>query len=281
MPDQTPPAAPSIDPATWPGPWKRSFRPNIILTIIAAVMFVILLSLGNWQRSRYYEAIEGLRYHTEQYETKPMLTNLGQVPGGVHDRDRLAGLQYRHTKLTGTLEVDKTQLLTARYVLGKRGYGVMIPMKIEGGPLPRLLVHLGWLPQDKVAAYLKEVAAKPTRTVEGRLHITPALPERHPTGSFADHPTWIRAYPTGLAKTIEGLEPRLLLQVGTLAVGKPMDVDRLPYDGFVHPVRMAPSKHVEYAATWYGLAGTLICVWIALSLTKVPLVEVTDEQETV
>ncbi len=281
MPDQTPTTPPDIDPATWPGPWQRKFRPNAILTVIAVLMFVLLLSLGNWQRKRYFEATEGLRYHTEQYETKPMLTSLGQVPGAVDARDRLAGLQYRHTKLSGTFEVDKTQLLTARYVLGKRGYGVMMPLKIEGGPLPRILVHLGWLPQDKVAGYLKEVSADPQRTVEGRLHITPSLPERHPTGMFAEHPTWVRAYPTGLAKTIEGLEPRLLLQVGSLAVGKPMELDRLPYDGFVHPVRMAPSKHIEYAVTWFGLAATLIFVWIALSMSKVPLVEVTEEQGTV
>ena len=271
MADVIPPVD-AIDPTTWQGPWKRRFRPNLWLSLIALAMLVMLVMLGNWQRGRYYEAIGGLKRHADQYEGKPALTRLGEVPGEADSRDRLAGLQYRRAKLTGTLEVDKAQLLTARYVLGKRGYGVMIPMKVAGGPLPRVLVHLGWLPQDKVAAYLKEIEAKPERTVEGRLHITPSAPERRPTGEFAGKPTWVRAYPKGLAKTIEGLEPRLLLQVGTLAVGKPMEVDRLPYDGFVHPVRIAPSKHVEYAATWYGLAGTLVLVWIALSLTKVPLV---------
>ncbi|MCO4760666.1 MAG: SURF1 family protein [Myxococcales bacterium] len=251
------------------GQHKRVLRPNLILTAIAIGMLVVLIMLGNWQRNRYYEALERIGYHRLQFEEKPAVTDLGEIKGADGATERLAALQYRRAKLTGELEPDKAQLLTARYILGKRGYGIMMPMKGQKGPHARILVHLGWMPDDKVKGYIASVAAKPTRTITGRLHITPSKPVQRPTGTFAERPTWLRAYPLGIAKTVNDLEPRLLLQAGEMAVGKPMDIERLPYDGFVHPQRMAPSKHVEYAATWYGLAVTLLFVWFALSLKKV------------
>lgn len=253
------------------GPTRRVFRPKLWASLIGLVMLGVLLALGTWQARRYQEAKANIAAYAAQHDEAPPVRALDEVPGGGEDDARLHALHFRRGELRGVLEPEQAQLLTARYMLGRRGYGVMMPMRVERGPHPRLLVHLGWVPEDKVAAFLGEVKAAPERTVKGRLQVPPLQPAQQPTGSFVGHPTWLRPYPKGIAATVDGLEPRLMLQAGEQAVGKEIDPEKVPLDGYVHPVRMHPSKHVEYSATWYGLALTLVAVWVALSMQKIPV----------
>ncbi len=265
------PLAPDLsNDAETTGPTRRVFRPKLAASLIALVMFGCLLGLGTWQARRYQESTATIAAYSAQHD-QPPLTSLGGVPGDGEDDARLHALHFRRAELTGTLEPDQTQLLTARYMFGQRGFGVMMPMRVAGGPLPRVLVYLGWVPEDKVEDYIAEIRAKPERTVLGRLQVPPLDPPQHTVGTFVGHPTWLRAWPKGVAATVAGIEPRLMLQAGVQAVGEPVDPSKIPLDGYAHPVRMHPSKHVEYAATWYGLALTLVAVWFSFSLTKIPV----------
>ncbi len=162
-------------------------------------------------------------------------------------------------------------IATARYMLGRRGYGVMMPLRTDTGRYQRVLVHMGWVPTERVAEYLRDVAHKPRRTVQGRLHITSSNRMQRPAGEMLGRPTWLRAHADAIAERVANMEPRVMLQAGEMATGKPIRINKIPLDGYVHPIRMQPSKHVEYAMTWYGLAVTLICVWFALALRKVPI----------
>ncbi len=257
------------------GPTRRVFRPRIAPSLIALVMLGVLIALGTWQARRYLEAKANIAAYSAQHDEAPPITRLDAVAGGGEDMDRLHALHFRRGELHGTLEPNASQLLTARYMFGRRGYGVMMPMRVQGGPLPRILVHLGWVPEEKVAAYLDEVRAAPERTVRGRLQVPPLDPPQVATGEFLGHPTWLRPSPKAVAERTPDLaiEPRLMLQAGEQAVGNPIDPERVPLDGYAHPVRLHPNKHIEYSATWYGLALTLIAVWVALSMKKVPLDE--------
>ncbi len=257
------------------GPTRRVFRPRLLVTLIFLVMLGILGSLGQWQVSRYQQAREGIAAFAAQHD-QPPVRELGAIPGTLDDLARLKALHFRRGDLEGTLEPERAVLLTARYMFGRRGYGVMMPLRLGGdagrrGPATHLLAHLGWVPEDKVAEYLQSLKAAPTRRVKGRLQVPPTDPPVRQVGEFAGRPTWPRASPKDLTATIPGLDPRLMIQAGNLAVGDPVDPARVPLDGYAHPVRMAPSKHAEYAATWYGLAVALVGVWIALSLKRVPL----------
>lgn len=243
----------------------KTFAPRPVVTLIAIGMLVCLILLGNWQRRRYYESIDNHAHYTSQHDEKPAVTDLSAFPGDGDDKQRLTDLQYRRAGLKGTLEPSSAHLLTARYMFGKRGYGVMMPLRTETGRYQRILTHMGWVPAEKVAAFLREVAAAPKRTVEGRLHVTTRGGGITPSGELLGHPTWLRAYSDVIAKKVGDMEPRLLLQAGEMATGKPIRTDKYPIDGYTHPVRMAPGKHVEYAATWYGLGVTLVFVWFAFS----------------
>lgn len=253
------------------GPTQRRFRPRLWPSLIALVMLGCLIALGNWQTRRYHEATTMIAAYAAQHDEQGPVARLDSVAGAADDDTRLHALHFRRAALPGHLEPEATQLLTARYVLGRRGYGVMMPMRVDNGPKPKILVHLGWVPQDKVAAFLAEVRATPERVIKGRLQVPNLERVLAPTGSFVGHPTWLRAMPFAIAETMPDLEPRLMLQAGDQANGSVIDPDRVPIDGYVHPVRMHPNKHVEYAATWYGLALTLVAVWLALSIKKEPL----------
>lgn len=244
---------------------KLAFKPRLWPTLVAIPMLAVLIALGSWQVRRHGET-EAARelYHRQHDLAEPVHSLAGEIGDA-----RLHELHFRRATLQGTLIPEHTQLLTARFVLGRLGYGVTMPLKVEGGPYERILVHLGRVPTDKLAAYLESVRADPRRTLSGRLQVaTGHDPKGQPVGTQLDLPTWRTSNPAALAQTIAGLEPSLMLVVGEQASGKLVDPDKIPADGYVHPVRLTGAKHVEYAATWYGLALTLIAIWIAFSVRR-------------
>lgn len=231
-------------------------------------MLSVFLSLGAWQTRRYQEtSLEVEQYH-RQFDVLPVVTDLTEAANGPH---WLETLSFRRAKLTGRLDLANLQLLTARYVLGQRGYAFVAPLEITGGRFPKMLVHLGWVPEARTQEFL-DILRKQAHeiTVSGRLQVSDAhVADEKPAGAHLGHPTWMHMNPLALSKSIAGLDPALVLQTGEMAVGNVVDIQKIPLTGYVYPVHPLPSKNVEYALTWYGLAVTLIAVWIALS-RKVP-----------
>ena len=246
-------------------PGRRVFRPRLWPTLVAIPMLAVLLALGTWQARRHGETTAARELYHRQHDLAPTVTSLGGVDGEA----RLHDLHFRRATLQGTLEPEHTQLLTARYVLGHLGYGVTMPLRVSDGVHKRILVDLGRVPTEGLQAYIDSVRANPKRTLSGRLQVaTEHNAHSAPAGEQLAMPTWRSSNPAALARSIEGLEPRLMLVVGEQASGKVVDTAKIPADGYVHPVRMMPAKHIEYAATWYGLALTLIAIWLAFSVRR-------------
>lgn len=254
-------------------PNRRVFRPRLWPTLVAIPMLAVLIGLGSWQAKRHGETTDARDLYHRQHDLAPVVTSLAEAGensgGGEPGDERLHRLHLRRATLKGTLEPEQAQLLTARYVLGRLGYGVTMPLRVSEGPHQRLLVHLGRVPTDQLESYLATVRASPVRTLRGRLQVaTVNDADAQPVGEKAGLPTWRSSNPGALARTIVGLEPRLMLVVGEQASGKVVDKDKIPADGYVHPVRLTPAKHIEYAATWFGLAFTLIAIWLAFSIRR-------------
>ena len=245
----------------------RRFRPRALPSLLALVALAILISLGTWQANRYRETTAARAHYHEQHDVLAPVATLA-VADAKDDHDRLARLHFRRAALRGVLEPARTQLLTARYVFSERGYGITMPLRLRdgAGPHARVLVDLGWVPVTHLADWLAKLGPAPERTIEGRLQVASVHDATQPpAGEHLGRPTWRSSNPAALAATIPDLEPRLMLVAGAQAVGREVDPTKYPIDGYSHPIRMLPSKHVEYAATWYGLALTLVAVWIAFS----------------
>ena len=272
MTDAPSPGAPTYRPGVPPpeppqrrepaGP--REFRPRISITIIAAVMIVTTVLLGRWQVNRYYESVSTIDMYQFKHHVDPPVTAITDVDG-----DRADYYHLRRAELSGVLETDKAQLLTARYVLGRQGYKVLVPLKLDSdGTYDRILVDLGWVPVEELELYLHTLADSRT-DVAGRLQRQVIdVVETEPRGEHLGLPTWMRPTPSALAASIDGLDPDLYLVAGEEATGQQVDPGVYPLDGYAPPVRLAPSKHVEYAATWFSVAAVVLGIWVAVSFRR-------------
>lgn len=245
-------------------PQRRVFRPRLVPTLFAVLAVGVTGSLGSWQLNRYLEKVEQVELYHHQHDELPPVTTLGEAKDDV---DRTRKLHFRQVTVTGTLVLAEARLLTGRYMFGKMGFDLVVPLSVEGGKYPTILVDLGWVAADNVEGWLKELRAHPgPRQIAGRLQVADAPdPEEKPVSVKFGLPAWIHPNPAALAKQVSGLEPQLMIQAGKQASGETVDVNKIPLDGYAYPIRMPPQKHIEYVITWWGVALTAIAVWIAFS----------------
>lgn len=239
------------------------FQPSLVPTLGLAAMLPVLLSLGSWQARRYAESTAKVAAYAHQHDELAPLESLD-----VGD-NRSQKLHFRRAALAGKLLVAEAQLLTARYKFGKRGFSVVAPFAVAAGPFAKVLVLVGWVPEEHVDEYLASLAADPPRLVRGRVQFVNGLdPAEQPTGEKHGRPTWMFPNPGAMAKRIGGLDPEVLIESGEQATGNIVDPGRWPIASYEYPVHPLPSKHVEYSLTWFGAAAALIAVWMALSWRK-------------
>ncbi len=248
---------------------RKVFRPRLIPTLVALAAVALTGSLGVWQARRYGEQTALVELYHRQHDVRTPVTSLTESAAAA---DRLEQLHFRRATLTGKLDMAHVQLLTGRYVFGKLGYVVVVPLDLQGGPFPRMLVNLGWAPTEKVPAWLEKLRRDDAQvTLSGRLQVSDArVAGEQPVSEFAGLKTWMHPNTTELAKRIPGLDPDLMLQVGKQANGEQVDPEAVPLDGYTYPVHPLPAKNVEYAMTWFGVALTALAVWAALSRTAGP-----------
>jgi cytochrome oxidase assembly protein ShyY1 len=172
--------------------------------------------------------------------------------------------------LKGRLVVPELQLLTARYKFQLPGYGLLVPLQLaEGGPHPKILVYLGWVPRDELEGFLKTLDPAREVVIEGRLNKGDLPgPNPAPVGDHLGYPTWRNTNLGVIGARVQGLDPDLLIQSGKEAVGEEISLEKLPLDGYKVPVRLAPAKHVEYSMTWYGIALSLVVVYFAYAFRR-------------
>jgi surfeit locus 1 family protein len=205
-----------------------------------AAMLVVLLGLGTWQVRRL-QWKTGLLAQIDAAERQP------GVP--------LAGTPPPFTKVSadGVLRGDLAALYGADVrdtpagpVLGGQ---LIEPLERQGGD--PVLVDLGWVPQDGWRA----------RAVSGAAHVEGyARPADH-AGMFsaADDPA-SRVFYTldpaaiGHALGLVREAPFTLVKLGEAPQGAPDPARHLP---------RPPNNHLQYALTWYGLAGALLVIFVA------------------
>ena len=150
-------------------------------------------------------------------------------------------------------------------------YGVDVRERLDGPPregaqllalLARpnestLIVDLGWVPMGDGAPDPLATRAAPTQaTVVG--YVRPA-----------EHPSWLSATDDPAARRFYTLDPRAIgdalgvhnvAPFTLVALGAPAAPDApVPADTLPRP----PNNHLQYAFTWFGLAGALAAVFVA------------------
>jgi len=216
-------------------------------TVITGLMLVVLIGLGSWQVHRLNWK-EGLIATID--------ARLHQAPVDVSNFTGEDG-DYRPATATGTFLNDKEIFMVAISLTGEGGYHVLTPLRLKDGRT--LLVDRGWVPY---AALHDPNFFRPAGevTIQGVLR-QPQHYWMQPT----NHPEknqWYAIDLVSMAKAdkVDAFLPYVL------------EVDATPNPGG-YPVGgqtrvTLPNNHLQYALTWYALAGILLVIYLVSAYRK-------------
>lgn len=234
----------------------------IIPTIAAAIGLTVLLNLGFWQLGRL-EWKEKLIVQVEQ--------GVAKAPVSAPDPSEWAALSepddYRHVSVSGEYLDGATFYYTA---LAKpagnfSGPGLLVysPFKTNAGWT--VLVNRGFIPQELPESERSILLKSPT----GKSEITGLL-------RLGEKPNWTTpaAGPNDriwFARDTDDMGAKLGVEAQSLAPYS-IDLDKqftpasgLPQAG--ETIVRFKNDHLGYALTWFGLAATLIGVFLAYAAT--------------
>jgi surfeit locus 1 family protein len=218
----------------------------ILLTLIAAGLFS---SLGVWQLGRA--------------EQKQAIFDAYALGTAEQTREGLGGVdaseqRYQLLRLRGQYDSAHQVLLDNMSHAGRPGYHILTPFITAGGSV---LVNRGWVPADGDRRHLPHISVSTQpRTLAGRIDRLPR-PGLRLAGADSTGLPWPRRllFPTTeeiAAQTGYALRDfQLLLNPGEA-------------DGFVRewrPALMEPGTHVGYAIQWFGLAVTVVSIFVILA----------------
>ncbi|WP_274629782.1 SURF1 family protein [Arvimicrobium flavum] len=222
---------------------------------VAAVCLAILLALGTWQVERL-QWKEGLLATIETRRTSEPLS-LPEVEARFAET---ADVDYQPVRVAGAFLHDREQHFLATWK-GGAGFYVYTPLELADGHVA--LVNRGFVPYDR-----KEAATRTEGQVAGEVTVTglarnplsgkpsSLVPDNEPAKNVF---YWKDL--TAMAANA-GLDP-------TKVVPFFIDADATPNPGGLPEGGVTmfdlPNNHLQYAVTWYGLAGALVAVFGVLA----------------
>jgi surfeit locus 1 family protein len=208
--------------------------------LMTLAMLLILIGLGTWQIQRLHwkEGILAQIARAEAVAPVPLSGNPGP---------------FEKVAVTGTLRADLDASYAAEVRDTPQGtrLGTFLIQPLERpGRLP-LLVERGWVPRNRTIPLMQPQG---TTTIVGYVH-EPATP-----GWFtpADDPATRVFYTLDPAKIGAALGLPHVAPFILVALGPPsLQIFPAPAQHLPRP----PNNHLNYAITWYGLAGALVVIF--------------------
>lgn len=234
----------------------RSLVPAAAMTLVA---LAILLGLGFWQLERKAWK-ETLLATIAARATEPPVDLLNAY-SATHDND--LGFEYMQAKIRGRYAHDKERYFYAPDAKLGPGYHVYTPLEVAGTKAV-VFINRGFVPED-----LKDPAKRPQGQVDGEVEVIGLMRGPGHKGTFTpDNDTkanlWFwRDYAGLFASAYSGTD--------RTPIAAFLDAEDAAPGGW--PMGRAtlvdlPNRHLEYALTWFGLAGTLIAVFAAFAWTR-------------
>lgn len=226
-------------------------RDLILLSALAAGAFAILVGLGVWQLQRL-EWKQGLITRLEERVKAEPIT-LAEVN---ERREAHQDIEYLRTRVKGEyLHGKERHLYTVED--GKVGWRIITPLKLQTGRF--VMVDRGFVPEA-----LKQPSSRPGSPVDGWSLVTGIvrLPDNQRLFTPDNAPeknVWHWRDLEGMASSVlsqeqmKQLEPLFIQQENIPAMKE------WPQAGYSN-INL-PNKHLEYALTWFALAGVLLVVF--------------------
>ncbi|HMO41993.1 MAG TPA: SURF1 family cytochrome oxidase biogenesis protein [Phenylobacterium sp.] len=231
-------------------------RPPIGLTLAALAAFAILCALGSWQLQRLAWKTELL----EQIETRAQgePADLWPLLAQTSDPEALAFHRVRAT----CPGIDQAPFLQLYGLLdGQAGSRLISACRLEGGDYDAILVDRGFVP-DTVSARPPVTddpagGAAPVEVIGLLRAPEPAnfvTPDNRPQEN-----QWFSRDTAAMAQALGATRPApvfLMAESRTNPDFQALKPSPLP--------AAIANRHLEYALTWFGLAGALIAVYAAM-----------------
>ena len=254
----------------------RGRRSLLWLSIATLAALATLVGLGTWQleRKAWKEALIGQIRVRSQAE--PIVLDAATLLHAAGE-----DIEYTPVRARGRLQHAASRLYYAPEASGP-GYHVYTPLVTPSGQI--LMVNRGFIPEAQKAKVLappqvdpEQIAGAPQRATADLVEIVglarkPAsrgwfTPDNDPARNlwyWRDLKGMVASLPdaTGGARYIP-----FFIEAVAQSDGRDVGLAR-PRDGEPRPgvTRMElPNRHLEYALTWYGLAGALIIVYLAFT----------------
>lgn len=229
----------------------------IVPTLLTLTGLAILTSLGNWQwqRKTWKEGL--IAQITDRSKAPPV-----SLAEALDAFERTGGdIEYLHVTVSGRFLHDKERFFYAP-APGTSGWHVLTPLETTAGR--RVWINRGFVP-DRLRDPAERAAGQITGPVEvrglARLTTPPAnfTPDNDPARNI-----WYRRdIPALDASAFPAGPPSAPFLVEAEAGEAP---GAWPKGGVT---RLAlPNRHLEYALTWWGLAGTLLAVYVVYAFGR-------------
>lgn len=244
-------------------------RPLWILShVLIAILIAVLLSLGFWQRSRYYEELDRKQELEAAAAAEPV--DLDEVvdpdtqPGHVSD-----DAAYTRVRITGVFDVDNEVLVNNRSLDGSPGAWVLTPLvpstgdedggggRGSPGAARPVAVVRGWVPlatAERGVPVVEAPVADGAVTVTGVVQLTQERGSLGPTDPAEGHlDDLARVDLVRFSRQLPyDLEPVWVLQDGV----EPSTGAELPLPVSLQPGD--PSQNFSYMFQWWIFASIAI-----------------------
>jgi surfeit locus 1 family protein len=221
------------------------------LTIVTAIALAILVALGVWQVQRL-KWKEALLAHVAALQSAP-----AQPIGAVLDR-LAGGADVGFTRVAVTCPGLATAPYLELYALkdGQAGSRLVSACPVNASRYRTVLVDRGFVGDTVSARPAVDPADRAPVELVGVLRV----PDKR--NLFTPHSTpqrWFSRDVPGMARALQAPQPApvfLMAETSTNPDWKALVPAPLPSE--------IPNRHLEYALTWFGLAGALACVYAAM-----------------
>ena len=223
-----------------------TFRaPTPVLVVVLALAIAVLLALGTWQAFRFH-AKQGLAAERTA-RTLAAPTDVNTLLGSSRD-----DVDWRQVAARGTWDNERTMLVANRVRFDVLGSEAVTPLLLAAGG-PAVLVNRGWFPRQRQQEILAQLAAETTGRVDGV-----AIAAGDGNAFQTDSGAWSSLDPATMTRGLPyAVLPWAVLQ-GRLVGDFQFDGGRLPLQQYRGYQNTTP--HLEYAATWFGLAIALFTI---------------------
>ena len=227
-------------------------RPLLGAALATAAALVLLIGLGVWQLRRLAWK-ESLLASIAQGEAAPPVP----LPSSASNPAQFSPAQFSKVEVTGTLRDVGLYGIAVRATPSGEREGAFRLGVVERPGASAILVNEGWVPDGLAPDPAPRPASVVGYVLPGQapgLFTPPSDPASH--RFYAPDPKGI-----GTALGLPRVAPFIVVALGDAPPGTyPQRAQHLP---------QPPNNHLSYALTWFGLAATLLGVFVTYARQKV------------